>query len=149
MTYEEIFSQFYSKIEDPTFFQKYSKDEAYDLMRTWLHSIVAEPYIRKCFSSISLDDEVLELTFELKHSVDKDSDDYFIKSIFTQGMVIAWMKKKIDANVKLAAMIGGKEEKAMLNNYKPNVLRLEQLEIQLRKMIRDYGYIYNDYIGNE
>ena len=56
MTYEEIYSQFYSKIDDPTFFKKYSKDEAYDLMKTWLHSVVAIPFIRNFFSSSSLND---------------------------------------------------------------------------------------------
>ena len=54
MTYEEIYSQFYSKETDPTFFKKYSKDEAYELMRSWLHSIVSIPYFRKCFSVILL-----------------------------------------------------------------------------------------------
>ena len=54
MTYEEIYSQFYSKIDDPTFFQKYSKEEAYSLMRTWLHSVVSLPYLKKRFSSIIL-----------------------------------------------------------------------------------------------
>ena len=147
MTYEEIYSQFYSKIEDPTFFQKYSKDEAYDLMRSWLHSIVAEPYISKCFSSISLDDEILELTFKLDNPVNDDSDDYFVKDIFAQGMVISWMQKKIDKAVALAQVVGGKEEKTILNNYKPNIARLKELKVQLRKFIRDYGYIHNEYIG--
>ena len=149
MTYEEIFSQFYSKNNDPTFFQKYSKDEAYDLMRAWLHSIVADPYIRKCFSSISLDDEILELTFKLANPVDDDSDVYFVKDIFAQGMVICWMQQQVDAMRNLAAMVGGKEEKVMLNNYKPNIARVKDLRLQLRKAIRDYGYIYNEYIGEE
>ena len=149
MTYEEIYSQFYSRIDDPTFFQKYSKDEAYDLMRVWLHSVVAEPYIRKCFSSISLDDEILELTFQLNNPVDDDSDNYFVNNIFSQGMVIGWMQQKIDKAVALAQVVGGKEEKTILNNYKNNMARLKELKIQLRKFIRDYGYIYNDYIGED
>lgn len=149
MTYEEIYSQFYSKIDDPTFFKKYSKDEAYDLMKTWLHSVVAIPFIRNFFSSISLNDEILELTFVLKNSVDEDYDQYFIKDIFAQGMVICWMQQKIDKNTALAAMVGGKEEKVMLNNYKQNVARLQELKIQLKHAIRDYGYAYNDYIGEE
>ena len=149
MTYEEIYSQFYSRIEDPTFFQKYSKDEAYDLMRVWLHSIVAEPYIRKCFSSISLDDNILELTFKLNNPIDDDSDNYFVKNIFAQGMSICWMQQKIDKAVSLAQVVGGKEEKTILNNYKPNMTRLKELKVQLRKVIRDYGYINNDYIGDE
>lgn len=149
MTYEEIFSQFYSKIDDPTFFQKYSKDEAYDLMRTWLHSVVGDPYFRKSFSSLSLDDELLELTFDLKMSVDEDSDYNFIRDILAQGMVICWTQQKIDKAVSLATVIGGKEEKRLLDNYKNNMARLKELKQQFRKIIRDYGYINNEYIGEE
>ena len=149
MTYEEIYSQFYSKETDPTFFKKYSKDEAYELMKNWLHSIVGIPYVRKCFSIITLDDEILELTFELENSVDEDSDNYFVKDIFAQGMVICWMQQQIDKAVSLATVIGGKEEKTILNNYKNNIVRLNDLKIQFRKSIRDYGYINNDYIGEE
>jgi hypothetical protein len=148
MTYEEIYSQFYSKETDPTFFKKYSKDEAYELMRTWLHSIIATPYVRKCFSTITLDDELLELTFELKNSIDEDSDNFFVKDILAQGMVICWMQQQIDKTVSLATVIGGKEEKTILNNYKNNIARLEELKVYLRKVIRDYGYFNNDYIGD-
>ena len=149
MTYEEIYSQFYSKETDPTFFKKYSKNEAYELMRNWLHSIVAIPYVRKCFSTISLDDEILELTFELKNSVDEDSDNYFVKDIFAQGMVICWMQQQIDKVTSLATVVGGKEEKTILNNYKNNIARLKELKVEFKKTIRDYGYINNEYIGEE
>ena len=148
MTYEEIYSQFYSKETDPTFFKKYSKDEAYELMRSWLHSIVAIPYVRKCFSVIALDDELLELTFQLNNSIDEDSDNYFVKDIFAQGMVICWMQQQIDKATSLATVIGGKEEKTILNNYKNNIARLEELKVYLRKTIRDYGYFNNTYIGD-
>ena len=149
MTYDEIYSQFYSKIKDPTFFQKYSKDEAYELMKGWLHSIVGIPYVRKCFSSISMDDEILELTFELANSIDENSDYYFVKDIFSQGLVICWMQQEVDKIINLSMAVGGKDEKTILNNYKSNMTRLEELKVQLHKTIRDYGYIYNDYIGEE
>lgn len=147
MTYDEIYSQFYTKIEDNTFFNKYSKDEAYELMRSWLHSVVAIPYFRKCFSSISLDDEILELSFSLKNSVDEYSDEFFVKDVFAQGLVICWMQQEVDKIVNLATVVGGKDEKTLLNNYKSNISRLEQIKVNFKKTIRDYGYIYNDYIG--
>ena len=146
MTYDEIYSQFFSKNIDPTFF-KYSKDEAYEMMRDWLHSIVAIPYVRKCFSSIVLDDELLQLTFKLVNSVDDYSDEYFVKDIFAQGLVICWMQQQVDRITNLATVIGGKDEKKVLDNYKSNMARLEELKLQLRKTIRDYGYINNNYIG--
>lgn len=148
MTYDEIYSQFFSKNIDPTFF-KYSKDEAYEVMRNWLHSIVAIPYVRKCFSSIVLDDELLELTFKLVNSIDDYSDDYFVKDIFAQGLVICWMQQQVDRITNLATVIGGKDEKKVLDNYKSNMARLEELKLQLRKTIRDYGYINNNYIGEK
>lgn len=147
MTYEEIYSQFYSKIDDPTFFKKYSKDEAYDLMRSWMHSVASLPFLKVRFSSIVLDDEILDLTFQLKNPVDEDSDNDFVKDIFAQGMVICWMQQKIDKAVSLATVVGTKEEKTILNNYKNNIARLKDLKVQFRKIIRDYGYINNDYIG--
>lgn len=149
MTYEEIYSQFYSKKTDPTFFEKYSKDEAYELMKSWLHSLVAIPYIRKCFSMISLDDEILEIKFVLNNSIDEDSDNYFVKDIFAQGLAICWMQQQIDKIVNLSTVVSGKEEKIILNNYRNNIARLDQLKVQLRKTIRDYGYITNNYIGEE
>lgn len=149
MTYEEIYSQFYTKETDPTFFNNYSKDEAYELMKNWLHSIVAIPYVRKCFSTIALDDEILELTFELVNPINDDSDNYFVKDILAQGLVICWMQQQVDKITNLATVIGGKDEKTILNNYKSNITRLEQLQVQLRKTIRDYGYINNNYIGEE
>lgn len=149
MTYEEIYSQFYTKEIDPTFFEKYTKDEAYELMKSWLHSIVAIPYIRKCFNTITLDDETMELTFELVNPVNEDSDNYFIKDVFAQGLKICWMEQQVDTVINLSVAVGGKEEKTILNNYKTNISRLEQLKVLLRKKIRDYGYCNNDYIGEK
>lgn len=149
MNYEEIYSQFYIKQTDPTFFKKYSKDEAYELMRNWLHSVAAMPHVRKCFSVISLDDEILELTYTLVTSIDKDSDDYFVKDILAQGITICWMQQQIDKITSLATVVGGKEEKTILNNYKTNIARLEELKRELKKTIRDYGYYNNSYVGEE
>lgn len=146
MTYEEIYSQFYLKETDPSLF-KLSKEEAYEKMCGWLHSVAAIPYVRKCFSTLTLDDETYELTYKLVNSIDEESDKDFVIELFAQGMVICWMRPQIEKNINLATVIGGKEEKSMLNNYKPNIARLETLEKNLKKFIRDYGYFNNSYIG--
>lgn len=149
MTYEEIFSQFYSKETDPTFFKKYSKDEAYDLMRNWLHSIVAVPYVKKCFSTLTLDDELLEITFVLDNSEDEESDNDFVKDILSDGLVISWMQKQLDKAISFSTVIGGKEERTILNNYKNNIARLKEMKVELRKKIRDRGYVCNEYVDGE
>ena len=142
MKYTEIYSRFYLKETDPSFF-KLSKDDAYDQMCGWLHGVAAIPQVRKCFSVLTFNDELNELTFELVNSVDKASDEDFVKEVFAQGMVIGWMRPQIERNINLAAVIGGKEEKTMLNNYKYNIERLETLEKNLKKFVRDYGYLNN------
>ena len=146
MTYDKIFSRFYSLMDDPSFF-KLPQDFAYDRMRSWLHEAAATPYIKKKFSKLNLNDEVLELTYSLTDSVDIDSDEDFVISIFAQYMVIAWMKPQVDSAINLARMISGKEEKNIQNNYKSNIERVDSLERKLRKFIRDYGYVNNSYIS--
>ena len=59
------------------------------------------------------------------------------------------MQQKVDNIVNLSVVIGGKDEKTILNNYKANMTRLEEMKVQLRKTIRDYGYINNSYIGED
>ena len=44
-------------------------------------------------------------------------------------------------------MIGTDKEKKIRDNYKQNIDRINSLETKLRKYIRDYGYIYNDYLS--
>ena len=67
--YENIFERFYPLITDPNFY-RLQKSYVTNLMAGWLHNAVAEPYIRKIFSQISLDDDMEEITFELDNSID-------------------------------------------------------------------------------
>lgn len=143
MKYEEIYSRSYMKRYDPEFYN--NKEFAYETMKEWMHEIVAFPWVRKIFSSITLDDVLEELTFELVNSVDEQSDNDFIIKIFTDGFVICWMRPKIDTAINLATVIGGKDEKKLISNYQANIDRLNSLELKLKKYIRDYGYINGTY----
>lgn len=146
MTYDCIYKKFYRLVGDPEFF-KLKESFAYDLMNGWLHDAVGHPKIRKIFSEISLDDELMELTFTLDTSVDEISDNDFVQNVLAQYMVIQWLKPKIDNALNNAFIIGGKEEKKIQSNYKNNIERLESLEIGLMKYIRDYGYENNSYLS--
>ena len=143
MKYEEIYSRSYMKRYDPSFFN--NKEFAYETMKEWLHEIVAFPWVRKIFSSITLDDVLEELTFELVNSVDEQSDNDFVIKLFTDGFVICWMKPQVETTINLATVIGGKDEKKLLSNYQANIDRLNSLELKLKKYIRDYGYINGTY----
>ena len=143
MKYEEIYSRSYMKRYDPSFYE--DKQFAYDTMKEWLHEIVAFPWVRKIFSSITLDDVLEELNFELVNSVDEQSDNDFVIKLFTDGFVICWMRPRVETAINLATVIGGKDEKKLLSNYQANIDRLNSLELKLKKYIRDYGYINGSY----
>ena len=143
MKYEEIYSRSYMKRYDPSFYE--NKEFAYETMKEWLHEIVAFPWVRKIFSSITLDDILEELTFELVNSVDEQSDNDFVIKLFTDGFVICWMRPRVETAINLATVIGGKDEKKLLSNYQANIDRLNSLELKLKKYIRDYGYINGSY----
>lgn len=146
MKYTEIYSQFYLKMTDTSLF-KLPKEDAYDQMCGWLHSVSAIPHVRKCFSVLTFNDELNELSFELVDSVDEYSDEEFVKELFAQGMVIGWLRPQIDSIYNTAQVLGTKEEKPIQNNYKPNKERLKTLEKDLKKFIRDYRYFNNKALG--
>ena len=145
LSYSTLFSRVLNKINDP---KELSLDES-DLLEIYterLHSVVGKPRVRRLFSSISLDDEIQEMTFTLNNSVDEDSDTDFVLEILSLGMAIEWLQPQVDSVIHTSVMIGGKEEKKLLDNHKNMIERLDSMKKEQNKMIRDYGYIYNSYI---
>ena len=143
MKYEEIYSRSYMKNYDPSFYE--NKDFAYETMKEWLHEIAAFPWVRKIFEKITFNDELEELDFKLVNSVDEESDNNFVIKLFTDGFVICWMRPRVESIINMATVIGGKDEKKLLSNYSVNIDRLNDLEIKLKKYIRDYGYVNRTY----
>ena len=148
LSYSTLFSRVLNKINDP---KELSLDEN-DLLEIYterLHSVVGKPRVRRLFSSLTLDDEIQEMTFALNNSVDEESDKDFVLEILSLGMAIEWLQPQVDSRNYTAQMVGGKEEKMMQNHYKPMQDRLDSMKKEQNKMIRDYGYMYNSYINTE
>ena len=145
LSYSTLFSRVLNKINDQ---KELSLDEN-DLLEIYterLHSVVGKPRVRRLFSSLSLDDEIQEMTFALNNSVDEESDKDFVLEILSLGMAIEWLQPQVDSVVHTSVMIGGKEEKKILDNHKNMIDRLDSMKKEQNKMIRDYGYMYNSYI---
>lgn len=145
LPYSTLFSRVLNKINDP---KELSLDES-DLLEIYterLHSVVGKPRVRRLFSSLTLDDEIQEMTFTLNNSVDEESDKDFVLEILSLGMAIEWLQPQVDSVIHTSVMIGGKEEKKLLDNHKNMIDRLDSMKKEQNKMIRDYGYIYNSYI---
>ena len=145
LSYSTLFSRVLNKINDQ---KELSLDEN-DLLEIYterLHSVVGKPRVRRLFSSLTLDDEIQEMTFTLNNSVDEESDKDFVLEILSLGMAIEWLQPQVDSVIHTSVMIGGKEEKKLLDNHKNMIERLDSMKKEQNKMIRDYGYIYNSYI---
>ena len=145
LSYSTLFSRVLNKINDP---KELSLDEN-DLLEIYterLHSVVSKPRVRRLFSSLSLDDEIQEMTFTLNNSVDEESDKDFVLEILSLGMAIEWLQPQVDSVIHTSVMIGGKEEKKLLDNHKNMIDRLDSMKKEQNKMIRDYGYMSNSYI---
>ena len=148
LSYSTLFSRVLNKINDP---KELSLDEN-DLLEIYterLHSVVGKPRVRRLFSTLSLDDELQEMTFTLNNSVDEDSDTDFVLEVLSLGMAIEWLQPQVDSVIHTSVMIGGKEEKKLLDNHKNMIDRLDNMKREQNKMIRDYGYMYNSYINDD
>ena len=145
LSYSTLFSRVLNKINDT---KELSLDEN-DLLEIYterLHSVVGKPRVRRLFSSLSLDDEIQEMTFTLNNSVDEESDTDFVLEIMSFGMAIEWLQPQVDSVIHTSVMIGLKEDKKLLDNHKNMIDRLDSMKKEQNKMIRDYGYMYNSYI---
>lgn len=150
LQYQEVYNRFLQKITDYSFLE-YDANFIYDSMKGWLHSAASQPLVRAKFSTLSFDDEIIELNFALNTSVDDDSDKYFVAEILSRGMVIEWLEPQVKSQLYINQFFGGKEQKWFAQANHLNSLRqmLEDAKKEQRKMIRDYGYVNNSYIGGE
>ena len=145
LSYSTLFSRVLNKIND-TKELSVNENDLLEIYTERLHSVVGKPRVRRLFSTLSLDDEIQEMTFTLNNSVDEESDKDFVLEILSLGMAIEWLQPQVDSVIHTSVMIGGKEEKKLLDNHKNMIERLDSMKKEQNKMIRDYGYMYNSYI---
>ena len=148
LSYSTLFSRVLNKINDPKELQL-NENDLLSIYTERLHSVVGKPRVRRLFSTLSLDDEIQEMSFTLNNSVDEDSDTDFVLEVLSLGMAIEWLQPQVDSVIHTSVMIGGKEEKKLLDNHKNMIDRLDNMKKEQNKMIRDYGYMYNSYINGD
>lgn len=145
--YDEIYSLFYARVEAYDFLQ-YDEDTVDDFMTVWLHSAVYEPYVRKIFSSVKMDDESCTLSFELKYSIDDETDKYFVMTLLAYGLIYQWIQPKVHSITNIVQHFGASDNKWYSQASHLSELRnlLSDAEYKMRSMIRDRGYVNNEYL---
>lgn len=150
ISYQDIYSRFLQKVTDYELTQLPQAD-VYEMMCGWLHSTLSRPYIRSLFSGLKLEDDSLTMNYTLSNPVDDSADIEFIIELTAMGMVVEWLEPRVKSTTNIAQMFGGKEQKFYAQSTHMAELKsmLEDARVELRKMVRDYGYIHNSYIERE
>ena len=149
LSYDEVFDDFLGRVADYDF-SKMDESTANYLMSEYLQKVLSRSYIRRLFNSISYDKEIHIIEFEIDNQVDDEADLEFVKTILSKGMVVEWLEPQVRNKVNISQFFGGKEQKYYSQSNHIAELRalLEDTERDLRREIRDRGYIYNPYLEN-
>lgn len=146
ISYEQIYKKALSMISDLEL-ATYTEQDFYEILCKWLHTTSSTPLLRKKFSSYILDDEIMELTFTLKNSVDDYFDEDFVTTILAKGIIINYFPSKLERTENMARMIGGKEEKTMIDTYSKNMQRLATLQREWERELSRHTYYFGEYGG--
>ncbi len=147
LRYEDIYKRTLTMINDLEL-ATYTENDFYSILCEWLHTASSTPLLRKKFSSYSLDDEVMDINFTLSNSVDDFYDSEFVKTILAKGIIISYFPSKLENTKNLATMIGGKEEKKLIDNYSKNMERLTQLKREWELELSRHTYYFGEYGGS-
>ena len=150
-TYNDIYSRFLIKIRDYEF-AGLPEPNATEQMKEWLLSSLSRTYIYRIFDSFSADDEIAEIEYTLKSTVDDYNDKNFVEELLGSQMVVEWLEPKVKTTTLLNQMITNSKEQKFYAQQS-HIAQLRELkadaETKVRSMLRDKGYIYNSYLENK
>lgn len=146
ITYDEIFSSFLSNVTDYKIAMQ-DEDMTTEQLTEYFHKVIGVPYIKALFLSVALDDDNCIFTYEMKNP-DPTGDDYFVINMLGKAMVYEWIHPQVRKTSLLAQMFSGKEVKWYAQSNHMAELRgiEEDAELEVRRMIRDRGFISNKYL---
>lgn len=150
LLYDEIYSRFYSRVEAYDFIEMNPSDVDNYLVE-WLRGAVAKPFVRRNYNSLILNNDVKELEYEIMHSIDEVSDEYFTIEILSLGIAIEWLEPKVASIMNTAQMFTAKESTFYSQANHLHELRetLNYFKKQQRQLITDRGFVWNSYLGGE
>lgn len=144
--FETVYKKALMRIDDLDL-ASYTESDFREFLSSWLHSAMSEPYFRKKFTSFSVDDTLEEIIFTLEDSVDDSYDAEFVATNLAKGLIVNYFPSKLEATEHLAVMVGGKEEKKLIDNYSKKIERLESLKREYIRDLSRHSYYFGVYGG--
>lgn len=147
LSYDVIFSNFLGNITDPVLASQ-AENLANEIMVEYLHKAVSAVYVRRLFSSITLDDDIQTLTFSMKTIVDESADKDFVATMLGKSMAVQWISPQVQSKVNTAQLLTGSTRK--FYSQANHITELRALKSDMEKDLQSYiltrGSFYNDYV---
>ena len=108
--FDEIYSRFYMRVKD---YETSGLEEKLvkQMLLGYLKSTLSKPMVRRLFQSVTLDEDIEEIEYELRNSLDEDSDKDFVEEVLALGMVSEWASPKYHSTLLTSQMISNSEQK--------------------------------------
>lgn len=148
--YEEIYSRFFTQVEayDLLDSRMDMDDVRHEFLCNWLHAAISNPYIRKLFKHVSLDDDDEIIDYDMRYSIDEWSDKEFVIEVLSYGVMYAWIEPKVNSITNIVQTFGTSDEKFYSQASHLSELRglKDDINRKLRSAVRDRGYLNNTYL---
>ena len=151
--YEEVYSRFFTKVEayDLLDSRMDMNDIRQEFLCNWLHAAIFNPYVRKLFKSVVMDDDSETVEYTMGYSIDEESDREYLYEILSYGMMYAWIEPKVNSITNIVQTFGTSDEKFYSQASHLAELRglRDDVDKRLRSAIRDRGYLNNVYLDKK
>lgn len=145
--FDELYSRFYLRVEDYNIVGLEEKVVT-NMMNGWIKSTLSKPYVRRLFDELDFDEDIGELEYEMKLPVSEEEDKDFVEEVIALGMVVEWLSPKYHSTLLTSQMFSNSDQKyySQANHMTELKDMYHRAQNNLRKLIRDRGYIYNGYL---
>ena len=150
VTFDTIYSRFLSKVQAYDLLEM-GTDDCLEQLGEWLISVKSNPRVRKCFTSLTLDQIGRSVSFELRNPVDNEDDVDFVTEVFGLGLAWKWITPKYYSVLNTSQFFGSKEQRFFAqSNHMSEISKMySEAKSNLYKHIASRGYYNNPYLRNE
>lgn len=146
--FEDIYSRFFLRVEDYNIVGL-DTNLVNEMMNGWMKSVLSQPYIRRLFDSLTFDEDIEQIEYTMKYPISEDEDKDFVEELIALGMVAEWVSPKYHSTLLTSQFYSNSEQKyySQANHMTELKDMYHRAKNDVRKLIRDRGYINNVYIG--
>ena len=112
------------------------------MLNGYLKATLSKPMVRRLFSSVSMDDDVEEIEYELRDVLDDISDKDFVEEVLVLGMTCEWVSPRYQSTLLTSQLLTNSEQKFFSQAQQLSEMKAlyEKTQTDLRKLIRDRAY---------